>query len=310
MGAQGSVLVVAVWTVGLLAGLTVSQATRVGLQTRMAGRVMEMAQASALAASGVAWATGALAGDAAREWDAANEAWAHPDQWGAGFTAEEDGWAVRDDAESPGILRVRVRDAQGTVWLNDAAPEVLARLPTLAEVTGLSGFAEAVAAAVAPGPDGEARPFVHPEELVVRAKVPPEAVEPLLAVVRVWGPKPVNLNTAPPAALTALGLDPGAAQTLCAQREARRAAGGALQDLDAVRALLREIGYDADSAPYQTMESWMTQGVADVRSSVFTVEADAVTRAHGVRRTVTAVVERTADAVRILRWQEGTTDGT
>lgn len=307
---RGSVLVVSVWTVGLLAGLTVAQASRVGLQTRLAGRWLEGAQAAALAQSGVAWAQGVLAADPTLEWDATSEAWARPEQWGAGFQSEEGGWAVRDDPEAPGIVRMRVRDAQGTVLLNAATPDILTRLPALAKAE-LPGFADAVAQAVATGPDGQPRPLVHLEELVVRAGVPPESVAALAAVARTWGPKPVNLNTVAPATLAALGLDAQAAELFCAKRDALAATAPVFTKLpdDVLPFLKDQLGYDADAAPYQQMESLMTQGWADVRSSVFTIEVEAATRAHGVRRTVTAVVARTAPSgIQVLRWEEGMAD--
>lgn len=309
----GSVLIVSVWTVGLLASVTVMQATQVGLQTRLAGRLWETAEASALARSGVAWAQGALAADwsdtPATAWDAANEAWAHPERWDVGFVEEKSttGWAVRDDPAAPGLVRVRVRDAQGTVPLNDATPEMLARLPALAEIPELPAFAEAVTTARAPGSDGQARPLMHPEELVMRVGVPPEAVDQLMTVARAWGPKAVNLNAASPQALTALGLDAAAAQAFAAQRDERVRSGRPLDTADAVRAFLRDdLGYDATSVQAQTVERWLTEGWAAVQSSVFLVEVEAVTRAHGVRRAVTAVIQRVAPSeMRIIRWQEG-----
>lgn len=303
--AGGSVLLVSVWAVGMLASLTVAQAVRVALQARVVGRGEEAALAAAAVRTGVAYAQWQVATDPDLTWDGSSEAWAHPGRWGVGLTEDRQGWGAQSLGEEE-TLRVRIRDAQGTISINDADDAMLARLPQVMGIS-LPRFAEQVRAAMAPGPDGRPRPILYLEELIPRAAVPPSAVEALRAVARTTGPKAVNLNAVSPAVLKILGVPATFADTFCRQRDGAEGAAddAVFRTADEVRAFLQRLGYDAQAPEYLAIERLLAEGWAGVASSVFQVEVVGVSGRHGVRRAAVALVTRAEEgAAPVVQWQE------
>lgn len=278
---RGSVLILSVWAVSLLASVTVAQAIQVGLQARLVGRDAERAQAAALARTAVAHALWQLGADSQRDWDARSEAWAQPETWTPPFSETEDAW------------RVTIADADGPLNLNEATPEMLARVPALAS------FVAAIVAQRA------GQPFRHLEELVTRVGVARSALPGLRPLLRTQGPKGVSLHGTTPEVLVLLGLSPELADRLCRLRDGGP---GVADDLVFPRPeeiqpiLARRLGLTPQESAVMT--TLVAEGWLGVASSRFAIEAVGIHRRHGQHRTVAAIVARDGSHLTVEGWHE------
>lgn len=188
---RGSVLILSLWTLTILTGLTVTQAGTVGTAWRLTERLQDTLVAFDLAQQGLAQALTALEADPTRTWDAPSELWGHR----------------QEQTTTDGAWTAIVSDESGLLNVNTASREALARFP------------ESSAALAATILDGRAQhPFHHLAELALLPGMTGERLQQWAPVITVLGRGPVNLNSASAEVLELLGLPASAAETFVAWR--------------------------------------------------------------------------------------------
>jgi general secretion pathway protein K len=295
IGQRGMVLVIVLWIVALLAVMAGAFAYSMRVETRLAARSVERAQARALGEAGVAYAIAWQLNAAAEADPESRTRWppnGDPHDWQFGG----------------GTLRIEVVDAGGLVNLNAVGPELLAALLKAAGVDPkdqdslaaaiqdwrdpddqpLPGGAESAEYRAAGQPGPKNAPFESVEELRQVLGVTRELQERLAGVVTVFGwHAGVDPGLAPARVLLALGLDERA-----------------VADYLSIRARSTADGEPPPSLPPGGGVSFFSQG----RANVYHIAVVAET-ATGTAARVEAVVDpqeaRAGQGPRLLAWREG-----
>ena len=214
----GSILVVTLWVIIILAAVAVALGQYLSMEIRLVRYRMARAQARAWAYSGVVLAMQRLAQDASGptgSYDWLGDVWAVPSTHGAG-DAGAGTWAVAlhgtgTDGRGDGDVRVTVADEERRLDLNAAAEPVIARLAADGEAAralvdyrdaDTTGEYEGDAARQPPYAPKNA-PMWQLEELREIPDVAQEAQQSLLRDGTVATGGAVNINTAAPEVLSA-----------------------------------------------------------------------------------------------------------
>ena len=305
---KGSLLIVTLWLIALLAVLAVAIGRFLSLEVRLAGYRAARQQARALARGGVYVAMERLARDAAA-----------PEAGGASYDWLGDEWAALPSSDE---LTVEIRDDARGLDLNAASKEQLARL------TGQETIAQAIVDArdapdAAEDQPGASPPyfaknasFAAPEELRDLPGMSSELYALLAAQTSPYrtATEPVNLNTATPEVLRAVGLTEPTIQLLLRFREGLDG-----PDAHAEDGVFEQAGV----AVLETLKNHQgveLTGTADgnllisnlfgVTSTTFTIRAEGRVAQPPVTARVSAVVRREGcgDGVAapcIVAWREG-----
>jgi general secretion pathway protein K len=331
MKRTGSLLVMTLWVVVILSALAVAIARYLSLEVRLTSLRLAREQARVLARSGVYLAMQRLAHDAAapeadgKTYDWAGDDWAVvPSQDPA---ADPGLWAVAfplhgaAEARLRGRVDVRIADESGRLDLNTAAAAPLLRL------SGDAALAQAILDArdepdaaedhpeLAPPYVAKNGPFAEPEELADLPGMSPEASAALRAHASPYrlATEPVNLNTASPEALAALGLSDRAVQLITQFRDGPDGAEAHEQDgvftvagVAVLETLKHAHGVDLAGTEDGTLLSSNAFGVA---SALFRVRAEGVVERPAARVVVEAVVRRSgcgdgAPSPCLVAWRE------
>ena len=319
------------WVVVILSALAVAIARYLSLEIRLTSLRMAREQARMLARSGVYLAMQRLAHDAeAPEEDGKNYDWAG-DDWAYTPTSDPaaDGsvWAVlfplhgRTEARLTGRADVRIADEGSRLDLNTAANGPLLQLtgdPVLMQAI-LDARDEPDTAEdhpeLTPPYFAKNGPFAEPEELADLPGMTPEIYETLRANTSPYrlATEPVNINTASPETLAALGLSDRAVYLITQFREGSDGPQAHEQDgifTDAGVAILETLknaqGVDLAGTDDGTILSSNAFGVS---SGLFRVTSEGIVDRPSARVVVEAVVRRTgcgdgAPSPCIIAWRE------
>lgn len=318
---RGSILLISLSLVGVLAVMAVALARSLTLEVRLTRLRLARAEAQAMARSGIYLAMQKLTQDGgAAEADGKVYDW-NGDDWG--FPA---GLAVPSEAAAEtrfaGTVHVSVTDEAGKLPVNTAGVEPLGRLlddPALAQ---------AIVDMIDPADPEENRPDDEPpyfakngpidalEELTGVDGMTPEGYHVLMAHATpyVVTPEPVNLNTASEEVLRAMGVSERAIQIIQTYRtgpdgDDAHAEDGVFAEggLMILQTLEDKAGTDLGGTEDGNLLSSTQFGV---QSNVFLVTAEGVIERPAVRAKVSAVVRRAGcpgarPAPCIVAWREG-----
>ncbi len=313
---RGSLLIITLWLVTILTVLAVAVARYLSLEVKVTKYAMAREQAEALARSGVYAALQQLAADTTQgtpSADWAGEAWAaaHPPL-----------------AMTKGEVQVAITDEERKVNLNTAEEETLTRL------TGSPAVAKAIVDYRDPAEDGEDRPpyFAKNEPMTAREELMelPDLAQDggtlYTALTETATPylpddAKVNINTAPPGVLGALGLSNVVVAAIETFRTGpdgpdEHAQDGVFEgDGTAIVQKVRDVlgpSVDFDSADFNTDRTVLqTLGTS---SQTFTVISTGRVLQPAVRVSIQAVVRRNgcpaptgdeAPPVCIIAWRKG-----
>lgn len=321
----GHILLYVVWVVVLLSVFVTSVGSRVlfalGLSERLSGQL----QAAYIARGAVQSAARWLAADQNTAVDTLQERWAdHPEAFDshplAGGT-----FTVTAEARPDGAPRYGLDDEEQRIPLNTAPVPVLQAL--METVGGLDeDAAQDVAAAIAdwrdedtnersggaenyyyqsraPGYDCKDGPFEHPAELLLVKGVSPELYRRVEPWVTVYGSGRVNLNTAGPSVLGALGLSPAGLAGLSAYRAGEDGLERTTDDrqIDSIVTLESSLSAFVPAEDLVVLVRLITEDFLSVRSEAFRAAVEAHTGRAAGRMSVQSVLDRDG---RILSWME------
>jgi len=300
---RGSILLISLSLVAVLSVLAVSVGRQLSLDVRLTKHRLAHAQAMALARSGAALALQRVARDAAESdgkvYDWLGDEWATPP---AVPPDEPGGWLVPGPAQAE--VRIHITDEGRKLSLNDAT------LPQLVRLTGDEAVAQAIIDAhdepdpAEDAPEGtppyfaKNGPFAAPEELGDLPGMTPERYEILRDHTSPYRAlsEPMNLNTATPEVLRAVGLTEPAVQLVLAYRDGPDGAEAHEQDgvftasgLAVLQTLKDAEGVDLTGTEDGTL---LSSGLFGVSSTVFTVVAEGATARPAARARVEAVIRR------------------
>lgn len=323
---RGSLLVITLWLVAMVSLIAIAVARSLSLEIRLAKYRAAREQVLALARGGVYLALRRLADDAAQpeadgkfyDWPGDDWAWIPQETFEAGGTA----WVVSCAGEAEaGEARVWIQDEAGKLPLNTATKDQLVQL--LAEEplaqTIVDARDESDPAEDRPDDDppyfAKNGPFAIPEELAELPGITPASLALLSehASPYVEDAGRVNLNTAEPEVLRALGLSESTVQLIVQFREG--ADGPVAHEQDGVfrdagvaiaETLKNEMGVDLTGTEDGNALISNAFGVA---SEMFTVVAEGVRERPPLRVRIEAVVRRAAcgedrPAPCIIAWRE------
>ena len=347
---NGSLLIITLWLVSILAVLVVAIARYLSLDLRLTKYRLALNQAQTLARSGIYLGMQRLALDAQT-----------PEADGEAYDWLGDGWAyfprpngVSDEAGSPedpgadstvwvmpfpagqvestsftGTLTIRIADEERKLHVNTATTNHLTRL------TGNEAISQAIVDAhddpdtAEDRPGGEPPyfakngPLVAPEELSDIPEMTPQIYETLRTHTSPYTTtgEPVNLNTATPEVIGALGLTATTIQMITQFREGPDGSDAHEQDgifrepgLAILQTLQDHQGVDLRGTPDGNLlignEFGVSSEVFTVSSEVFTVVAEGRTGRPMVRVRMEAVVRRKACGAGVpqpclIAWREG-----
>ena len=275
MDCTGSLLIISIWalTTFSILGIGVSRIT--SSQLRLAGRFEDRVVSAALAHAAVRHA-----------------------------------WALRQDDETPyetmhelraeqrqelgrGAFRYTLLDEESRLPLNRATQEMLARVPGLT----LDGAVAVTSATL--------RPFHMKEELRLVEEVAEPMVQQAGPFLTVYGSGAVNVNTAAPEVLRALGLDDRLAELIVAFRaggdgEVGTADDGVFEEAGTIVETLRSAG-PLFAAQEAALIQLISQGWLGVRSTAFTLMVDTTVVGRAAQRYAIVLDAREG---RVRQWVE------
>ena len=314
----GSLLVITLWIVTILATLAIAIGRYLSTEARLIKYRLARERAMALARSGVYLAMERLQQDQGQEpYDWLGDEWARPaedqDVWvvslpgGGSEGQEQDG-----GRDARGRIEIRMTDEERKLNLNEVSAAVLtdllmqARIPL--DVVKLANTIVEYRDPKKPGEDwSEGQPpyfaknqlFAAPEELYDLPEMTPQAYQVLASATTCYTASlaALNINTVTPEVLLAMGVSEDGRDKLVAYREQ----GHAFETETELINQLREKVFLRD-------EDINTLGAMHVTSQAFTVVSEGIVQAPAVRARVRAVVRRSTSSEKeldILAWREG-----
>lgn len=314
MKERGSLLIISLWLITILSVLAVAIARHLSLDVRVAKYRLAREQAKAWARSGVFLAMQRLAKDAqAPEADGENYDWLG-DEWAAfpqqDPNADPSVWIVPFPAEGhpverfSGSMHIHMTDEGRKMRLNVASKEQLAKLlndETLAQAV--------IDARDEPDPpedrSADTPPYfaknglvAAPEELNDLPGMTSELYALLKSNVTPYHlAEPININTATPDALKAMGITDGTVQIILHYRAGPDGETAHEQDgvfteagLNILNMLKDHEGVDLTGTPDGNL---LITGDFGVTSDAFTIRSEGVIQSPAVRVRLEAVVRRT-----------------
>ena len=246
----GSLLVLSIWTLTTLSVFGVGLSRITSLQLKIARRLEERALSQYLAQAAVL------------------HAWALRKADQTPYDTVRELHAVQSRELGRGAFRYTLDDETNRIHLNRASPEILARVPGV-------------------GPDGAAaimtstwRPFPLKEAVRWVAGVTDEQYQQSRDFLTVYGTGAVNINTAPPEVLRALGLDEGLVDTIARFRAGRDGQEGTADDGvfeqpgEIISVLRSSTGLLATQEA--ALLQLISQGLLDVKSTALTIHVQTV----------------------------------
>lgn len=271
----GSILVMTIWVLVTLAILGVGISRITASQIRLAKRLEERLLSQFLAQAAVLHARVERKHD-----DTAYDTFAELR-------------ATRRQELGRGAFEYTLVDEESRLNINTVPQETLARLPGL----GLDGAVAMTASTL--------RPFHLAEELLLLDAITPQMLQDARALITVYGSGRVNLNTAPPAVLSALGLDDRLVTIIREYREGMDAEEGTADDgiFETSGEIVSELR--AYTGLFEQQEAALigliSQGLLDVKSALVSLQVTAELFGKPVSR-YTIVLDGTQGEVK--RWEE------
>ncbi len=280
---SGSILMLALWATALLASIGVAQATRLSLQYRWVDRLREGNQARLLAVSAFQLAAHRLTT-------------ADPVTDNAQYDAPKESWGqlLKKPLQlSSGTIRYQITDEQAKIPINAAPADYLTRLP---------GFSQAAVNQVITD-RALGKRITHPGQLPLLPGFDADQLTPLMALATVYGQGPVNLNTASSESLSLLGFSAGLMTPLLQYRLGPDQQAGTADDgvfaeagTAGVETALKSFfgqGFSLPEPDKQIMDGLFSAKppLLGVRSSVYAIDAEGVTRRRAVVRKISAIVD-------------------
>lgn len=299
----GSVLIVALWVVAMLAAIGMTIRTALSTEIRVLRYRVARIHAMSWARAGVYLALQRLANDANQPGE--HEDWLG-DDWALANTMDADdppAWEVSmpavagDPVSLSGTVRIQIVDEERKLDLNRAGVSELERL------LGDSVLAQAILAYRTP------RPIQRLEELwdLPEMSQQAEAQRVILEHGTVWTEGRVNLNTIQREVLAVLVADPALIDRLVESRTGPDGLWGTVDDCKAT-ALSTAAAELASCAAVdgQALVSVLANPAFRVSSSVFRILAVGRVDRPAVRYRIDAVVHRrAAQSFQIVEWREG-----
>ena len=271
MNTRGSVLLYVVWAIVLLSLFAASIASQAIFSLGLTERLTDQLRASYVARGAAQYAAAALARDATNSIDGLADPWVdNPGLFRTAQLGQESFQISSQDEEGKGV-RYGLLDEERRINLNTAPEDVLQRL---GEMVGLREdeairWADAVQdwrdaddkerphgaegiyyRSLSDGYDCKNGPFEHPEELLLVRGVSHELYERLKPHITTYGSGRLNLNTATPVALAALGLSQAGLDGL----QAYRAGEDGVQGTGDERVLISMDSMNTELAPFMPPE--------------------------------------------------------
>lgn len=275
MDFKGSLLVIAIWALTTFSLLGIGVARITSSQLRLVGRFEERVASAALAHAAVrhAWA---LRQDDKTPYETAGE-----------LRTEQQQELGR------GAFGYRLIDEESRIHLNRATQEILARVP------GLN-----LDAAVAMT-SSTLRPFHVKEELRLIEEITEPMYQQASPFLTVYGSGAVNINTAAPEVLRALGLEDRLVELIVAFRagedgEVGTADDGVFEEAGAIVKTLRSAS-PLFAAQEAVLIQLISQGLLGVRSTTFTLLVDTTLLGRPAQR---YAIVLNAREDRIMQWLE------
>ena len=312
---RGNILIYVLWMILVLSLFAASTASQAGFGLSLTDRLLSRLQASYLVHGALAYARLALADDPTPKVDGWQEAWSNDEGAFRNHAIGDGLFSVMSESPDGRGTRYGLADEERRIDLNAASAEVLTRLFKLAG--GLpTEEAARVAASVLDWRDADDReepdgaesphyrslsppydcknaPLESPEELLLVRGVTPELYRRVEPYVTVYGAGPVNLNTAGPMVLRALGLSPEGAAGVLTFRAGDDGVPGTADDR-----FLASVGVLNEMDLYVPVDDLgvLTRLVADdavgVRSQAFRMTIEAQVSHRASRVTARAVMRR------------------
>ncbi|MFH1723975.1 MAG: type II secretion system minor pseudopilin GspK [Elusimicrobiota bacterium] len=309
---RGAALIVCLWTLALLSMLALGLAYRMTLELRLTRYQQEAIQLVQMAKAALVFsreAAGASSGHSAlnQKWSHDPELMARRELMGGTLTWSHDAASGRFETQALNGLS----DEESRINLNTASPEVLARLPGLdadlaaAIVDWRDPDKEPLAAGTEEYEGYEARngPFLSVDELLLVKGVSPERFAKARPWLSVHGSGKVNVNTASPETLTALGMEEDLLIKVLDFRRGEDMEAATEDDgvFKSVPSISQDLSVSMDLGPEELKNLSQLAGQLTVRSTYF--RADLTARRGRVSRRYTVVFATDAKE-KIAYWHE------
>jgi general secretion pathway protein K len=328
---DGSILILALWAVCLLAALSVILGYEVRQKIRLSYRLEEKESLSLVAQAGVMQALALVSSAEEKSWSALADAWSVNEPLFKDVALQGGYYRVGYDVtDEQGNTQTRfgLTDEERKVNVNTADAVVIERLCVALgiEETDAQGLAACIvdwrdkdsdvlsATSGAedsyyrglPDPyDAKDAPLSLPEELMLVKGMTPEFFEKLANYVTVYGSGKININTAPEPVLSALGLSQGVIRDIMSFRAGRDNVQGTADDgfFDTPLTITQKLA-QSNALTEDEMTELANTSVAllGTESQSFLVQSRAYPRGGKVPGvTVRAVIDNKGS---ILYWQE------
>lgn len=323
---SGSVLILVVWTVTLLSMLASELGARTGFALGLTDRLSQKLQASYAASAGVWEAVHFLKKDPLISVDGLNDVWRDPEGVLASRNFGESTYTVQMPDSSPsGQPLTGLMDEDRKINLNTVTPEIMRRL-----VHRVAVMRDVEAASIAdsvidwrdqddeplkngaenffyvtqsPGYACKNAPFENIEELLLVRGISPEIFRRLSPYVTVYGSGHVNINTADPVVLWALGLSDHGVDSVLWYRAGEDNTEGTSDDrlITSSASIAPELKRLISAEDLNRLTQLEEQHLIGVNSEAFSMKVTARASKEKGQVQITCVVNRKGE---ILAWNE------
>jgi Tfp pilus assembly protein PilX len=309
---DGSILIQVLWTLAILVLLSLSLGYTTALEQRLVSYQRDRLTALYLAKAGYQRALVELERDPPAQADSYLDSWAHNPETFREASLGPGSFTVSYPVPGPdgsADVAYGVVDEDRKININTAPKAILARLPGMTEDLAdalLDWRARRTSLVVI-----EDRPFKVLEELWLVERMSPEVRQGLQPFVTVYSDGKVNLNTAPEAVLTAVGMSAGLMSKVLRFRGGRDGIRGTGDDqsFTTLGSAGQELNAFDSLTPLEAaqLSNLITQNRFKVASSVFRIHAQGTVRDGKITRAVEGVVRRgtgPSRPVALLSWHE------
>lgn len=332
-GRAGSILITTLWVMAILTLLAIGIGIRMAVEIKLTGYAINRAKALYLAEAGLRKAVSLLLEDNNRELDSLNEIWS------TGYDAEEEEYLLKDIKLGDGAFTVSFpagSDEDGKpVYLYGASAEDgrinINKADKADDLTGLLGITEEIAECILDWKDSDSlarvngaedsdyeesvppyrckdAPFSVAEELLLVKGMTPEIFGGIKGLITVYGDSPkVNVNVVPEAVLSALAgtMFEELPAKIVSFRNGQDGISGTADDRIFDNVTLISAQAALTGAELERMEYLINEKKAfKLKSDVFRISSTGSVRDGRVKKTIEAVVSRTADGAEILYYGE------
>lgn len=278
--------IVALWILAVLSLASVGSAHRVSLELKVAQYELDRLRAAEAAEAGVRRAASeiqaCLAGTGCdgKGWMDNPEAFEDVELDGSSFSVRY----IRRSPDGAEATVYGIRDEECRINVNRASQQILERIP------GMSGevvlrIIESRKGGVRPGFDQEVFGYATLDEMRKRAGLPDDVFEMIEPYLTAYGSGRVNVNTAAPEVLLALGIPPAVVGRI----EILRSAGNPFTSSELIMDDLETMG-PLISEEIRALQFLTARGILSTISTAFRVESEG--RSGRAKVTIEAVLER------------------